>query len=459
MSGHVRSRTVTAVALFALAIAAACGRSAPPTPSPGTGDGGSITGRERLGWDQPASDAAELATFRYAIYVDGARSEMADVSCATTATTAGYVCSGRMPPLTNGVHMLELATFLDHGSVVEGARSGSLRVTVTGVSGAAATAMVSDGDVFSTDDGVRLRAEVIYEGLDEPAAMAVAPDGRVFIGSRKGAMTIVSPDRSVTAVAVDAARVFSIALSPTFTRDGHIYLTQAIPSDTGQSFRTARFRLMGDRTGERMVIVENGPVARDGAAVLHFGIDGKLYAAFDNGDNVEAGERMSEWSGKVLRMEPDGHTPADQASASPVYWRGLGAPHGLDVAADGSTLWVADRSADGSERLRVIEAAGEQPRRASQRATFALPEGLGASALAFHRGGSLPQLSGDLLVAGRTQGYILRIRFEKTDASRPAVTERLLEGKVGTVRALAIGPDGAIYFCTDKALVRLVRQA
>ena len=36
-------------------------------------------------------------------------------------------------------------------------------------------------------------------------------------------------------------------------------------------------------------------------------------------------------------------------------------------------------------------------------------------------------------------------------------TERLLEGRVGSVRALTVGPDGAIYFCTAKALIRLVK--
>ncbi|MEO5897990.1 MAG: PQQ-dependent sugar dehydrogenase [Vicinamibacterales bacterium] len=452
-----RSSAGAVLATLAVTLASACGGSSPPTPSPGNSNGDSITGRERLGWDQKAADAAELASFRYAIYVDGARSEMADVSCATTPSAAGYGCSGRMPSLTNGVHLLEMAAFLDAGSVIEETRSSPLRVTVTGAAADAAAAMVADGDIITTDDGVRLRAELIYDGLDQPSAMALAPDGRVLIGTRTGALTIVSTDRTVTPVSVDAAPIFSIALSPTFASDRHLYLAQAVSSDTGPSFRTARYRLMGHRTSERMVILENGPVARDGAAALHFGTDGKLYAAFDNGESVEAGERMSDRSGKILRMEPDGHTPADQAAASPVYWRGLSAPRGLDSADDGSTLWVADRSADGSERLRVIEVAGEQPRRAAQRGTFRLPDGLGASALAFHRGGSLPEFAGDLLVAGRGNGYILRIRFEKADATRPANTERLLEGKVGTVRALAIGTDGAIYFCTDKALVRLVR--
>ena len=70
--------------------AAACGSSTPPPPSTGTGGGvESITGRERIGWDQPATDTVELATFGYAIYVDNARNELTDTSCASAAGTAG----------------------------------------------------------------------------------------------------------------------------------------------------------------------------------------------------------------------------------------------------------------------------------------------------------------------------------------------------------------------------------
>src|SRR5688572_3948327 len=91
------SGPATFACLLLLVLAVACGDSRPPTPSPpGTGVGETITGRERIGWDQAAANASELATFRYAIYVDGARSELADVTCAQTATAVGFACSARL---------------------------------------------------------------------------------------------------------------------------------------------------------------------------------------------------------------------------------------------------------------------------------------------------------------------------------------------------------------------------
>ena len=103
---------------------AACGGS---PPAPGNAD--TITGTERFGWDQPASDAAELASFRYAIYVDEARSEAADISCGSTQTSGRFACTARLPEMTAGTHSLQVAAFvIDAGTPRESARSTAVRV-------------------------------------------------------------------------------------------------------------------------------------------------------------------------------------------------------------------------------------------------------------------------------------------------------------------------------------------
>ena len=285
----------------------------------------------------------------------------------------------------------------------------------------------------------------------------VAPDGRVFIGTTSGIVIVKDGAALGPTQATDGA-VMALALSPTFEGDGYIYVAQVITSESGaRLFRISRYRDFGSHLGGRMVVLEGGPAAAIPSAALRFGPDGKLYVAFDDGGSAIAAARMSEWSGKVLRLEPDGRTPADQAAASPVLFHGLTSPRGLDWTLDGSALWLADASRDGIERLRVIVTTSERPRRAAQRGTFTMPAGLGPAGLTFYRSDAIRELAGDLLVAGREGGYILRVRFDPQDRGRPLSTERLLEGRVGTVRALTVGPDGAIYFCTDTALIRLIK--
>ena len=119
MTGRTRA-TVVAVVL-----AAACGGRPPTTPS----DGEVITGSERFGWDQPAADAGELATFRYALYVDNARNEAADVSCAPGPSTGRFACTSLLPAMSGGAHTLDVAAFVVDGGVTrESTRSTSVRV-------------------------------------------------------------------------------------------------------------------------------------------------------------------------------------------------------------------------------------------------------------------------------------------------------------------------------------------
>ena len=117
----VRAWTIVTGAL----VVSACGGGAPSAPSGGETIGGS----ERFGWEQPAADAAELATFRYAIYVDDARNEATGVSCASVAASGRFSCSSSLPSMSGGNHNLSVASFvLDAGMVRESSRSTAVSV-------------------------------------------------------------------------------------------------------------------------------------------------------------------------------------------------------------------------------------------------------------------------------------------------------------------------------------------
>jgi hypothetical protein len=122
------SRCCVGVFLLA-AILGACGGSASPPAS--AGDGQVLTGTERFGWDQQASDRSELASFKYAMYVDGTRTEAVDVTCENSRSAAGFPCTCRLPSMTPGPHTLQVAAFInDAGTVRESSRSAPVRVTM-----------------------------------------------------------------------------------------------------------------------------------------------------------------------------------------------------------------------------------------------------------------------------------------------------------------------------------------
>jgi len=107
-----------------------CGSTTPSPPSVDTPGGvETINGSERIGWDQSASDAVELATLGYAIYVDGARTDAAGVECGSAPSGPGFPCSAKLPAMSLGAHTLELTAFISC-SMLESPRSSPVHVNV-----------------------------------------------------------------------------------------------------------------------------------------------------------------------------------------------------------------------------------------------------------------------------------------------------------------------------------------
>ncbi len=426
-----------------------------------------ITGNERIGWNQPAASAAGFDRIRYAVYVDGARSELAGVSCDGSPGPSGYSCSSALPPLALGLHTLELAAFvLDGASILESARSAPIRVELVSTAATASVADWQTGVPVLTADGLQLRLDLVATGLRDPVDLAVAPDGRIFVAERSGRVRIIDigGGRRVGAgLQVDvppepeSGEVLAIALDPEFAETSRVFLIETEPAPRGAMlFRLVRYRAVGGRLGERAVLLD-GIDAAPGrpSASLRFGPDGLMYAAFDDAGDVRLGGDLASFNGKLLRLDADGSTPDDQAAGSPVYASWFQSPRGFDWRPEDGTVWLADTTPDGGERLSVVAETGRDPVRTTVAMRYTLPRLTGASAVTFYRGALIAGFAGDLLVAGDEGRHLLRLRFAADGSSRLIASERLLQDRVGPIRAVAVGPLGEIYFCTPDAVGRL----
>ncbi len=368
-----------------------------------------------------------------------------------------------------GAHTLELAAFVvDDGSIIEGPRSLPLRVTVVGsTAGAAPTGAGQPTSEVTTADGVRLRPFVVTDGLESPTAVAFAPDGRMFVAERAGRVRVVTDaglDRE-PALTIDDLSIVSraegglmgLALDPDFDRTRFVYVLHThVVRDGTPVFRLARFREAGGRLGERAVLLDNVPAAPDRpAGAIGFGPDGKLYAAFDAAGDPSNASRVASYAGKVLRLNSDGTTPADQPAGTPVHSIDYHSPRGFDWHPVTGELWVADRQGARAEELRVANAEPSRLTAGARQVRIPLPAGTDAASVAFYRGNLLPAFRGDLLVASRESASVMRLRFERRDSTRVRTIEQLLKGSVAAVQAVSVGPDGALYICTDNAVIRV----
>jgi glucose/arabinose dehydrogenase len=243
-----------------------------------------------------------------------------------------------------------------------------------------------------------------------------------------------------------------MAVDPRYEQNHFVYIVYTAAS----GFRLARFRGVGDTLGDRTILME-GVASRSAtpAASLRFGPDGKLYAGFDAaGDALRAGD-LGSFNGKILRLNADATTPADQAGGTPVYAADVNAPRGVDWDASGATLWVVDDAVSGSGTLQAVVAEDTRERRGAGVRRYSLPDGVGVAGLAFYRGDLIPEFRGDLLLAADGEHAVLRLRFDAADPRKVVATERLLGDSLDGARTIGIGRDGAVYLCAAHALIRV----
>jgi quinoprotein glucose dehydrogenase len=458
----IRQRLVALAVGFVVAAASACGGSKAP---PGSSDPGStgerISGSERLGWSQAASSSSELATFGYLAYVDNNRNVLSGVSC--TPSGSGFDCSSRMPTMTPGAHTIQLASY-SLATNVESARSAPIQVNVVPATAGAESSNAVRSQTQTTADGIRLRADAITDVIDTPTAIAFTKDGRMIVGARRGSIYIVSaadsepsPTGSMSS-AIELPDVYltspstggllDIALDPDFQRNRFAYVLYTTQhADGTPQFTIARFREAGGRFGERATVMTGvGAALERPAGSIDFGRDGKLYAAFDAGGILALRGGNASYNGKVLRLNADGTTPDDQPSPTPILAGEYRSPRGLDWHPVTGAMWIADAASSRVEELRV------------KQARIPLPAGTGASSIAFYRGDLIAPFQGNLLVAAGESRALLRLRFDRRESTRLLATERLFDEIAGAVTTVAVGPDGAIYFGSDRGLFRITGE-
>jgi glucose/arabinose dehydrogenase len=316
---------------------------------------------------------------------------------------------------------------------------------------------------FTSAAGLSIDAHVIAEPLEEPTALAFAAGGTLFVAERAGRVRILRGGRlrPVPALVLDDVAadggLLTLAVDPQFERSGFVYLVYA--GDRG--LRLARYRVVADTLGERAILLDGLPFAPGRpAAWLRFGPDAKLYLGLDDGGDPRNAGDLGSFSGKVLRLNPDGTTPADQDGLSPVYALDFNAPREGTWSASGRVLWVADNPGAETGQLHVVaEDAAADGRRSGKTVTrYALPEGTAAAGLTFYHEELLPAFRDSLLVALNGPAgspALLMLSIDASNPTRVTNTEHLLDSLPEPIRAIAVSPDGVVYLGTPSRLLAL----
>jgi len=331
--------------------------------------------------------------------------------------------------------------------------------------------------------------------FDEPWAMAFLPDGRLLVTEKKGNLLVVTRDgeksRPVRGVPdVDyggQGGLGDVMLHPDFADNGVIYLSyvEAGVADTrGAAVMRATLELTerGGRLSDAEVVWRQYPkVVGYGHYGHRLAFDDEGYLWITSGDRQKftPAQDMQSNTGKVLRLNEDGSVPADNPYVNYIeqnplvddigvygeFWSlGHRNPLGIDIDL-GGRLWVIEMGpAHGDELNHIVrgenygypevsegdhydgrEIPDHDTRPEFETPAIAWVPAISPGDLMIYKGDLFGDWHGHAFAAGLSSRAIVRIELDG-DSAREA--ERYDMG--ARIRALAEGPDGAIWVLEDE---------
>jgi glucose/arabinose dehydrogenase len=168
------------------------------------------------------------------------------------------------------------------------------------------------------------QAKVVASGLVDPTAMAIAPDGRIFVAEQAGRLRVVNQGRLLAQpflnlkANVDAAGergLLGVAFDPDFVSNQwvYVYYTSQTPDIHN---RVSRFTANGNVVvpGSEKILLDIQPLSsatNHNGGAIHFGKDGYLYIAVGENAEPNNAQSLKNLKGKLLRINKNGSIPND----------------------------------------------------------------------------------------------------------------------------------------------------
>jgi glucose/arabinose dehydrogenase len=179
---------------------------------------------------------------------------------------------------------------------------------------------------------------LVAAGLNNPTAMALAPDGRIFVCEQGGALRVIengilltTPFLTVTVDSSGERGLLGVAFDPNFNSNQLVYIYYTATTPTIHN-RISRFTAAGNVAvaGSEIIVMDLNNLStatNHNGGALHFGPDGNLFVAVGDNANGSNAQTLANRLGKMLRITSTGAIPADN-------------PFFNEAAGDNRAIWA-----------------------------------------------------------------------------------------------------------------------
>jgi glucose/arabinose dehydrogenase len=200
--------------------------------------------------------------------------------------------------------------------------------------------------------------QVLATGLEAPWGLDFLPDGDALVTERDRARVLRIPaggGEPVEVLEVAEAEpsgeggLLGLAVSPTYARDGRVFLYVTTEDDN----RVVTFSMRDPQAGTTPVLtgIPKGTIHNGGR--MAFGPDGHLYVGTGDVGERSLSQDPDSLGGKVLRMTVDG----EPVEGSLVFSRGHRNVQGLSFDAQGR-LWATEFGQNRFDEVNVLTEGG-----------------------------------------------------------------------------------------------------
>lgn len=354
--------------------------------------------------------------------------------------------------------------------------------THTPATQAPATSAAASLSSAEADDGFSV---IEVAKFTSPWAMTFLPDGRMLITEMAGQLHVYDPVNGTTGnisgvpevVHVAQGGLGDVVLHPQYSSNSLVYISYVEAGDGGLGAAVARARLAmsdaGDGALEDLEVIWRQTPKQSGDG--HFGYriafddEGLLWISSSERKEFDPAQDMSSNLGKIVRLNDDGSTPADnpfvdQGEVAAQVWS-LGHRNilGMAFAADGK-LWAHEMGPKGGDELNLIEKGvnygypivsdgnhyDDQPiPDHATRPEFRTPviswtPVISPAGFIIYDGDLFPHWQGSGFIGGLSSKALIRVEFDGNTAHE---AERFdLQRRI---REVEQGPDGAMWLLED----------